>query len=242
MAKAATINIPDDVYEIVDDVSEILDEEAAEAAEIASAAAEDWTAERDELVATERNLDLIISQKVAEGIAAVFAKQAADAVGPPKTMRSTVYDKFVANTNNNQSRGGEVLKHYRCDSAISTKMIELDMELMDQYLDGVLEIPRNERGRKRSLEDLCVIPGQTIDWVAGHCYVYTVNQDRNIERAQQRAISGEQGGMPGIYEDTGSVVDWQCFTCQRQPKFSNEQTYVNHMNATHGASMISSAA
>jgi len=221
-----------------------VDEETVEpdASIDASAEAPDWEAERDELVTAERNLDLIIEQKVAERFAAVLAKQAADAVGPPKAMRSTVYDKFVANTNNSQNRGAEVLRHYRCDSAISTKMIEFDMELMDQYLSGTLEIPRNERGRKQSVEDLCVIPGQTIDWVAGHCYVYTENQIRNIERAQERAKLGLQGGMAGIYEDTGSVVEWQCFTCERQPKFSNEQTYINHMNATHGASMVASAA
>src|SRR4051812_41775443 len=99
MAKAAT----------VDDVAESLFDAATEDSVLAD---EDWTAERDTLVETERNLDLIIAQKVAEQVAAIFAKQAADAVGPPKTMRSTVYDKFVANTNNDQSRGGEVLRHY----------------------------------------------------------------------------------------------------------------------------------
>ena len=198
----------------------------------------------------ERNLDTIVAAKVAEQVAeqvaiqmaAILARQARDAEGPPKAMTANVYDRFVANSNNAPGVGGEVIAHYRCDSAISTKQIVFDMELMDQYTSGDLEIPRNDQGRKLSIESLCVIPGETIDWVAGHCYVYTENQKRNIERAQERARLGLQGGMAGIYLDTGEhAVDWQCFTCPQQPKFSNQETYVNHMNATHGANLMAVA-
>lgn len=149
---------------------------------------------------------------------------------PSKTMIAKIHDGFITSSNGT----GKPLRHFRCDSATSCKVQVFDMDLMDKYESGELEIPRHEKtGRPLPLLDLCKIPGEHLHWLEGHCYTFTDNQTRNIERLKKLAAEGKQGGMPGIYEDFGGS-QWQCHTCPRRPVFLDERTYQSHMQEVHG--------
>lgn len=157
---------------------------------------------------------------------------------PSKTMVAKVHDGFITSSNGT----GKPLRHFRCDSATSCKVQVFDMDLMEKYESGELEVPRHEKtGRPLSILDLCKIPGEQLHWLEGHCYTFTDNQTRNIERLKRLAAEGKQGGMPGIYEDFGGS-QWQCHTCPRHPVFLDERTYQSHMKEVHGVIFALTAA
>jgi hypothetical protein len=195
---------------------------------------EDWAEQANEIqadLAGKMALDDLIASKVAEQVAKILASM--NAPGPAKVMVSKVGDRFVGQQGT--SGGLPVLKHYRCDAAHAHKVAEIDMDLLEAYESGARERPTNERGRPTSSVELAVLPGKWIEWIEGHCYCHTDNQVRNVERLIELNRQGLPGGMPGIYEDTGTVAEnWQCFVCQHQPKLPNQETYNAHMWATHG--------
>lgn len=213
------------------------DPEVEEAASIDTGSEPNWDEEAD-MVKGAAALDAIIAAKVEEQVAAILSAQAAkkaqEESKPPLAMKADIADRFITESN---ARGSTQpwLKHYRCDRAMSEKMVEYDMELMDSYERGELERPHHEGkpNRKVAITDLCVIPGQWISWVNGHCYAYTENQVRNVERVRKLAEEHKPGGMEGIYEDTGVGALWPCPVCTHVPAFLDKQTYANHMWAVH---------
>ena len=221
---------------MTDAVQELTDIDGIErpnAEVIAEGPPEDWADQANHLAADaagKEALDALIASKVAEEVSKILAAQ--NPAPAPKAMKANVYDRFVG-----QGGGGTgtPLKHYRCESAHAVKISELDMDLLEAYESGAKERPTNEKGKPYSPIELAVIPGKWIEFVETHCYCYTGNQVRNIERIRERARQGLPGGMPGIYEDTGAVSEhWQCFVCQHQPKFPNRETHDGHMWETHG--------
>ena len=189
------------------------------------------------------NLDLIIDARVAKREAEIEQRilqrialsQAAAQSKPSLTMQGKPGDRFI--TESGAPHGATAwIKHYRCDTAVSTKLNEIDMDLLDKYMNGELERPIDDKGRPYSdgrLVALCEISGQYIPWVDGHCYAFTENQVRNVERVQELAERGVQGGMAGIYEDFGGVT-WNCQVCPSRPTFVDKRTWEGHMLAIHG--------
>lgn len=212
-----------------------LDEDPEEATERdPEEVSEDWRARAAEASAYEERekagklaLQAVIADEVAKEVAKILA--AMNPPTPAKAMISKVHDRFMTGGN-----VGTPLKHYRCESAHSVKLAELDMDLLEAYQSGEKDRPTNEKGRPYSAVELSVIPGKWIEWVETHAYPTTDNQVRNIERVKDLALKGLPGGMPGIYEDTGGVQDWRCFVCHHQPQFTNRETHDAHMLAVHG--------
>lgn len=205
------------------------------------------TTESDETDAVEedRQLDgfealkaMIKAELMAEMRAEVAQAQAVADSKPSKTMVAKIHDGFITSANGT----GKPLRHFRCDAAISCKVQVFDMDLLEKYESGELPVPRHEKtGRPLPILDLCKIPGENLHWLEGHCYTFTENQNRNIERLKRLAAEGKQGGMSGIYEDFGGE-QWQCHTCPRRPVFLDERTYQSHMKEVHGVMFALTAA
>jgi len=192
-------------------------------------------AAREEKVAL--NLEAIMALPEVEArIAAVAAQAASLAVAqamgvnsPPKVLQAKVHDRFITEANGR----GDVLRHFRCENAVATKIIELDMTRMRKYESGELEIPLDAKGRPKSIISLCAIPGSYITFVDTHCYAYTDNQVEQI--LWLRDQPSNKGGMPGIYEDYGVAADaWVCEVCT-EPKrtFTDRKTWEEHRYRTH---------
>ena len=212
--------------------------------------AEDWTQQEG----TADDLETLIVSMVEKRLArereqiqeaaiakamAVFSQMAANADSkPPLSMTAKPHDRFITESNAGAASGQPWLRHFRCETAVSTKMTEIDLDLYDKYMSGDLERPTDDKGRPYSdgrILALCEIPGQYIVWVEGHCYCYTENQVRNVERVDRLAVEGKQGGMQGIYEDHGGA-SWQCQVCPSRPSFLDERTWRGHMIAVHAVS------
>src|SRR5215211_190010 len=96
--------------------------------------------EREQKVAL--NLEAILAMPEVEArIAAVAAQAASQAVtaamglnAPPKVLQSKVHDRFITEANGR----GDVLRHFRCENAVATKIIEIDMARMRKYESGEL--------------------------------------------------------------------------------------------------------
>ena len=218
------------------------DLEVAEVEPIEEAPPEVWEAEaqssHNEKVAM--NLEAIMALPEVEARIAAVASQAASMAvaqamglgGPAKTMQSKVHDRFVTEANGS----GDILAHFRCDNAVATKIVEMDMDLYEEYTSGEREVPRDEKGRRRSVIGLCSTPGKYITFVDGHCYAYTENQVKQLEWLQNHPPA--QGGMPGIYRDYGEATStWGCDICEGQGQkrsFSDRRTWEEHRARTHG--------
>jgi hypothetical protein len=218
----------------VEELTDVDGLERSDAELIFAGPPEDWREEANAVQADlvgKMALDDLIASKVAEQVAKILAAMNPEPV--PKAMISKVHDRFVG-SNAGPGTGNTIIKHFRCESAHSVKLAELDMDLLQEYEEGDRDRPTNEKGRLLSIIDAAIMPGKWIDWIEGHCYCYTTNQVRNVERVKRLAEQGLPGGMPGIYEDTGVTSEnWQCFVCQHQPKFANKETFDNHMLAVH---------
>lgn len=213
--------------------------------------AEDWTAQdeaagADALEAVvaemvERRLvserEQILGEATSAAMAAMAQQMAQASDKPALSMKAKVHEGFITESNAPKGQTAQPwIKHFRCESAVSTKLTEIDMDLLDKYMNGDLERPSDPKtGRPYSdgrIINLCEIPGQYITWVEGHCYCFTPNQVRNIDRVQELDRLGQQGGMAGIYEDHGGV-SWQCQVCPTRPTFMDERTWRGHMVAVH---------
>ena len=204
---------------------------------------EDWVAQKDDPQAGADALNAIIDARVAamraeikgEVLAEMAAAQLASESRPSLAMKAKVHDRFFEGRSTNT---GTWMKHYRCDAAVSTKVQEVDMDLLEAYESGAKERPVDQNGHPRPLLLLASMPGKTIDWIDGHCYAYTENQVRNIERLKALAEQGLDGGMRGIYEDVGEDQQWLCHVCDPAKTFGSKQTYANHMQAVHGVQTL----
>ena len=193
------------------------------------AVSEDWSGEEaDALAALKAQIAAeMLPDLTAKVLSQVAATMAAADSKPALAMKAHVAQDFIERANGE----GTLLKHYRCDRMGSEKMIVYDMNLMRQYQSGERPVPEDkDTGRPKKIETLCVIPGEWISWLDGHCYVYSQNHVDNVERL--RTLPRSLGGAPDIYEDTGAAT-WQCFTCQPPRQFSDKITHDNHMRATH---------
>lgn len=190
-------------------------------AEVIATSDEDWANQQgsayDDLKAT---LKAEVLAEIARDMAAANSK-------PALAMKANVAQNFIKDANGQ----GVVLKHYRCDSAGSVKMIQYDMKRLAEYQDGTRPIPEDKDGNPKNILTLCEMRGEWINWLDGHCYTYTENQNLNIERVQ--TLPPEKGGMVGIYEDTGGAT-WACYVCNPPRQFADKTTHDNHMAATHG--------
>ena len=181
-----------------------------------------------QMPAIEERITRIAAQAAAAAVAAALGGD----TGPPKMMRAKVHDRFVTEANGS----GDVKRHFRCENAIATKILERDMTLFRRYEAGELEVPkgRSSNGFERPMDpwNAAIVPNSFITFIDGHCFTYTDNQTEVILYVKE--LPPERGGMPGIYEDFGSVADWVCTVCQPQKNFTDQRTWEGHMQAAHG--------
>jgi hypothetical protein len=207
--------------------------------EVASSAMEsdevDWTAEaqsaREEQVAL--NLQALMALPEVEARILALAEKAAEtkfaqAMGlntPSKSMTSKIHDRFITEANGR----GDVRRHFRCDNAMATKIIEIDMAKLRKVEAGEIDVPEGKSERQ-----FCSKPGEFISFIDGHCYTYTDNQTEMILWLREQPPA--KGGMPGIYEDHSQAESWACDICVPQRVLTDRKTWEDHRLRTHGIS------
>ena len=148
----------------------------------------------------------------------------------PKSMRPKIADGFIKEDRRNNE--GEVIKRYRVDGVLATKIMELDMETLRWYEENPDELPFDNEGYRKTPRACALKKGKFISVLGGRIAARSENQVEQLE--WMKTLSEEQGGLPGLYEVTEEIDLWQCNTCQPPRPFRNKQDWEAHRQATHG--------